>query len=106
MNPRALRLIRSQSLLATCMILSMSAGLITANAQESLPSWNEGPAKKAILEFVAAVTDKSGKDFVKPAERIAVFDNDGTLWVEQPMYTQLAFASSPGGLGSSPHQAI
>lgn len=52
-----------------------------------LPSWKAGPAKAAILEFVAAVTDESGKDYVKPAERIAVFDNDGTLWVEYPMYT-------------------
>jgi phosphoglycolate phosphatase-like HAD superfamily hydrolase len=74
------------------MILSMSAGLITANAQDPLPSWNEGSAKKAILEFVAAVTDKSGKDYVTPAERIATFDNDGTLWVEYPMYTQVLFA--------------
>jgi len=57
-----------------------------------LPSWKAGPAKAAILEFVAAVTDKSGKDYVKPAERIAVFDNDGCLWVEKPMYPQLLFA--------------
>ncbi len=58
---------------------------------DPLPSWKEGSAKTAILEFVAAVTDESGKDYVKPAERIAVFDNDGTLWSEQPMYFQLAF---------------
>jgi len=45
-------------------------------------------------------------DYIEPAERIAVFDNDGTLWVEQPMYTQFAFASSPGGPGFSPYQAI
>ena len=63
-----------------------------ANAAEPLSSWNEGPAKKAILEFVAAVTDQNGKDYVGPAERIAVFDNDGTLWVEYPMYTQVLFA--------------
>ena len=50
------------------------------------------PTKKAILEFVAAVTDENGKDYVEPAERIAVFDNDGTLWVEYPMYTQFLFA--------------
>ncbi len=56
-----------------------------------LPSWNDGPAKAAILEFVDAVTDENGKDYVKPAERIAVFDNDGTLWVEYPMYTQVLF---------------
>jgi hypothetical protein len=57
-----------------------------ANAADPLASWNEGAAKKAILEFVAAVTDKNGKDYVEPAERIATFDNDGTLWVEYPMY--------------------
>ncbi len=64
----------------------------SAVAAEPLPSWNAGPAKSAITEFVAAVTDPDGADFVPEAERIAVFDNDGTLWVEQPIYTQLAFA--------------
>ncbi len=63
-----------------------------ANAADPLASWNQGPAKKAIIEFVAAVTDKSSKDYVEPAERIATFDNDGTLWVEYPMYTQVLFA--------------
>ena len=61
-------------------------------ADDPLPSWLDGPAKKTILEFVAAVTEKGGKDYVEPAERIAVFDNDGTLWVEYPMYTQVLFA--------------
>jgi len=50
-----------------------------ARAGDALPSWNDGPSKQAILEFVAAVTDEKGKDYVAPAERIAVFDNDGTL---------------------------
>ncbi len=63
-----------------------------AASQDPLPSWNDGSTKKAILEFVAAVTEKGGKDYVEPAERIAVFDNDGTLWVEYPMYTQALFA--------------
>jgi phosphoglycolate phosphatase-like HAD superfamily hydrolase len=63
-----------------------------ANADDSLPSWNDGQAKKAILEFVAAVTDKDNRDYVEPADRIATFDNDGTLWVEYPMYTQALFA--------------
>jgi phosphoglycolate phosphatase-like HAD superfamily hydrolase len=58
----------------------------------ALPSWNEGVAKRAILEFVQRVTDPSGPDFLPEPERIAVFDNDGTLWAEQPMYFQLAFA--------------
>ena len=73
------------ALLAACVASAADAG-------DALPSWNDGPAKKAILEFVAAVTDENGVDYVEPAERVAVFDNDGTLWVEQPMYTQLAFA--------------
>ena len=63
-----------------------------AGAADPLPSWNDGPSKTATLEFVAAVTDKDGKDYVKPAARIATFDNDGTLWVEYPMYTQLLFS--------------
>jgi phosphoglycolate phosphatase-like HAD superfamily hydrolase len=59
---------------------------------EPLPSWNAGPARQAILSFVERVTKPGGPDFVPPSERIAVFDNDGTLWSEQPMYVQLAFA--------------
>ncbi|MGG2019976.1 HAD family hydrolase [Pseudomonas sp. S8] len=65
---------------------------LLAQASEPLPSWNDGPAKNNIIAFVQAVTDQSSKDFVKPAERIAVFDNDGTLWSEQPMYFELLFA--------------
>jgi hypothetical protein len=57
-----------------------------------LPSWNDGATRQAILNFVAAVTHEGSPDFVSPAQRIATFDNDGTLWVEHPMYTQLAFA--------------
>ena len=63
-----------------------------ARADDPLPSWNEGPAKQAIIDFVTRVTDVGGRDFVLPEERIATFDNDGTLWVEQPMYTQVVFA--------------
>ena len=56
-----------------------------------LPSWNDGAAKSAILDFVARVTKEGGPDFVPPAERIATFDNDGTLWCEQPIQVQLFF---------------
>jgi hypothetical protein len=64
-----------------------------AHAQtDPLPSWNEGPAKQAIVDFVRATTDKAGPKFVPPEARIATFDNDGTLWVEQPIYTQVVFA--------------
>lgn len=57
-----------------------------------LPSWNDGDAKAAIVTFVETVTDASSKDYVAPEDRIATFDNDGTLWTEHPIYTQLAFA--------------
>lgn len=77
------------------LIVALSANLIFSipvTAADSLASWNDRPAKKAILEFVAAVTNKNSKDYVKPADRIATFDNDGTLWIEYPMYTQMLFA--------------
>jgi phosphoglycolate phosphatase-like HAD superfamily hydrolase len=59
---------------------------------DPLPSWNEGPAKSAILDFVARVTRPGGPDFVPPEDRLATFDNDGTLWTEQPCYVQACFA--------------
>ena len=59
---------------------------------ESLPSWNDGAAKSAILDFVARVTKEGGPEFAPPAERIAVFDNDGTLCCEQPLQIQFYFA--------------
>ena len=58
----------------------------------ALPNWNDGPAKSAILDFVARVTAQGGPDFVHPDERIAVFDHDGTLWCEQPVQVQFFFA--------------
>jgi hypothetical protein len=64
----------------------------TATTAAVLPSWNDGAAKQSILNFVAAVTREGSPDFVPMAQRIATFDNDGTLWCEQPMYTQLTFA--------------
>jgi phosphoserine phosphatase len=60
--------------------------------KEQLPSWNNGPARTAIVDFVRRVTDKRGPDYVAPPARVAVFDNDGTLWSEQPVYVQLQFA--------------
>lgn len=66
----------------------------TAACAESdpLPSWNEGQAKQSIVDFVTRVTKEGGPDYVAPEDRIATFDNDGTLWVEQPIYTQFMFA--------------
>lgn len=60
-------------------------------SNQALPSWNNGAAKSAILDFVARVTKEDGPDFVPPAERIATFDNDGTLWCEQPLQVQFFF---------------
>lgn len=60
-------------------------------AVDPLPSWNDGAAKSVILDFVARVTKEGGPDFVTPAERIATFDNDGTLWCEQPLQVQFFF---------------
>ena len=79
---------------AAVLLVSMAPpdGMAQKVGQELLPSWNDGPAKKAIVEFVGKVTRSGSPDFVPPAERIAVFDNDGTLWCEQPMYVQMQFA--------------
>jgi phosphoserine phosphatase len=65
---------------------------VTSVRAEPLPSWKPGPARQAIVSFVEGVTKPGRPSFVPPAERIAVFDNDGTLWSEQPLYVQLAFA--------------
>jgi len=62
-----------------------------ANAEDPLASWNDGPAKQAILEFVKETTTQGGQQFVPPEARIAAFDQDGTLWVEHPMYTQVIY---------------
>jgi phosphoglycolate phosphatase-like HAD superfamily hydrolase len=78
-----------KSLLSGLVCVALAA---SARAADPLPSWNDGLSKKAIVEFVARVTKEGSPDFVPPAERVAVFDNDGTLWSEQPMYFQLAFA--------------
>lgn len=76
--------------LAAALVLFLNAGF--AGAAEWLPSWNDGEARRAIVSFVERVTEPGTADFVPPSERIAVFDNDGTLWAEQPIYVQLAFA--------------
>jgi phosphoglycolate phosphatase-like HAD superfamily hydrolase len=76
----------------TITAITVALAAAPARAGDPLPSWNDGPAKKAITDFVARVIKEGGPDFVAPADRVAVFDNDGTLWSEQPMYFQLAFA--------------
>lgn len=83
-----------RSCFISCMLAVFACAALstTLQAADPLPSWNDGPAKKSILQFVASVTKKDSPDFVSPTDRIAVFDNDGTLWAEQPMYVQLIFA--------------
>ena len=85
-----------RALLAALLATAASAAALRAHpalAQgDPLPSWNDGPAKQSILKFVAEVTAPNSPDLVPPSQRIATFDNDGTLWCEQPMYVQLAFA--------------
>ncbi|HEY1910790.1 MAG TPA: HAD family hydrolase [Vicinamibacterales bacterium] len=73
--------------------LAMLPAMVVAQAPKNpLPSWNDGPSKQAIVKFVSAAVTRGEAGFIAPADRIAVFDNDGTLWSEQPMYFQLAFA--------------
>lgn len=72
--------------------LAVAISCPSTHAADPLPSWNEGAAKTSITDFVARVTTQGGAEFVAPEQRIATFDNDGTLWAEQPFYFQLAFA--------------
>jgi phosphoglycolate phosphatase-like HAD superfamily hydrolase len=79
------------TLLLSAASLALAKGASAAD-DDPLPSWNDSPAKDAIVKFVHATTDAGSPDFVPLAERIATFDQDGTLWVEQPIYTQILFA--------------
>ncbi len=79
---------RSLALLAACLLWALAR----ASIAQPLPSWNGGPAKQAIVKFVTNVTTQGAPTFVAPSDRVAVFDNDGTLWSEQPLYFQFVFA--------------
>src|SRR6476619_7154865 len=81
-----LSVVRTLAFAATVALLAAAA-----RAQDPLPSWNDGPAKQSIITFVEKVTKEGSADFVPPAERLATFDQDGTLWVEHPMYTQVMY---------------
>jgi phosphoglycolate phosphatase-like HAD superfamily hydrolase len=87
-------IIRVRKSLSTTLLLVVAMfGLAGAQAQsDPLPSWNDGPAKQAIVAFVRDTTDKSSSKYIEPADRIATFDQDGTLWTEHPIYSQAAFA--------------
>jgi phosphoserine phosphatase len=83
---------RTAAVLTVASILAFAAWLPVWAQTDPLPSWNDGPTKQAIVKFVEAVTVQGGPQFVAAEARIAVFDNDGTLWSEQPMYFQGFFA--------------
>lgn len=83
---------RMQNLLAAALVGALAFTTVIARAADPLPSWNDTAPKKAIVAFVEKVSKEGGPDFVPPAERIATFDNDGTLWAEQPIYFQFQFA--------------
>jgi phosphoglycolate phosphatase-like HAD superfamily hydrolase len=92
----ASRGVSRRTLLSAPALLSMPALLrvttvLAQDAGNQLASWNDGPAKQAIIDFVRATTDQGSAKFVPPEERIATFDQDGTLWVEHPMYTQVIY---------------
>jgi len=79
-------------LVAAALIGALACTTVTSQAADPLPSWNDGPAKRSIISFVEKVTGPGSSDFVPVPERIATFDNDGTLWCEQPVPVQLYFA--------------
>jgi len=82
----------NQNLLATALVSVLAFTAAISHAADALPSWNNGKARQSIVDFVEKVTKPGSPDFVPAAERIATFDNDGTLWAEQPMYFQILFA--------------
>ena len=82
---------RTRDLLAAVLVGALAFTTTIARAADPLSSWNDGPAKQAIVDFVKATTDAGSPQFVPPEERIATFDQDGTLWVEHPMYSQVMY---------------
>ena len=84
------------------MLCALSATAYPQAAADPLPSWNDGPAKQAIIKMVAATTTAGSAEFVAAGDRFATFDQDGTLWVEQPIYTQVVFALRPACVALAP----
>src|SRR5437868_15504664 len=82
-----LTIVKSSVIAVTLTVLRLAR----VRAEDPLPSWNEGPAKQAIVKFVEDTTTQGSPQFVTPEARVATFDQDGTLWVEHPMYTQIVY---------------
>ena len=89
--------------IAVALTCALAFTSVFAQSSDPLPSWNAGGTKQAITSFVAKLTRAGTPDFVAPAERIATFDNDGTLWAEQPMYFQPLFALHRVGVLAPEH---
>ena len=87
-----MKTIRKHNCFAIALLAAVAFTNALARAADPLPSWNDGPAKQSIITFVEKVTKPGSPDFVPVAERIATFDNDGTLWCEKPLPVQLLFA--------------
>lgn len=103
------------AMLPTLSAISHVGPAFAQSRSDPLPSWNSGTTKKSITDFVERVTKRGGPDFVPPEQRIATFDNDGTLWIEQPMYVQLTFIldrvkalspQNPGWATTQPFKAV
>ncbi len=92
MRQHSLRSVIATGAIGLVLFVALLFGANARALADPLPSWNDGPAKQAIVDFVTATTTEGSPTFVAPADRIATFDQDGTLWVEQPIYTQAAFA--------------
>ena len=105
----------TRRILPALLLAGLPGAAAAQQGSDPLPSWRDGATKRAILDFLEATTTEGRPDFVAPEERLAVFDNDGTLWVEQPIYTQLAFAfdrvralapQQPGWADREPFRAV
>ena len=81
-----------RALLLGIVLLACAMAPAGSQAADPLPSWNDGPTKQSIIDYVTRVTKQGGPDYVDPKDRLATIDNDGTLWIEQPMYNQFVFA--------------
>jgi phosphoserine phosphatase len=109
------RVLLSALAVAPALIGPLRSAPASAQGTDPLPSWNDGATKQSIVTFVSRVTTQGGPDFVPVDQRIATFDNDGTLWIEQPMYIQLAFIldrvkalapQNPGWKTKQPFKAV
>src|SRR5437763_13805246 len=86
-----MKTICTQNLLSTALFGALSLATTIARASDPLPSWNDGPARQAIVDFVRVTTEAGGAKLVPLEERIATFDQHGTLWVAHPMYSQVMY---------------